>query len=958
MRKKLSVLLALALLATSAFGLAGPATAHPVTVGPAGGADAEWNNFAITPGTSAFNQKNVGRILRNEQGQGEYAWRDITSDGTTIPPSPGDARLVITETRQVDLRQFRMTGTPTDLYIYAQFAGLTSLSGGAVPELQVAIDVPGVNAAGNDRFVANAANPNTTITPTLETAWDYLIRTRFDDPQFVNFVEKSNNNPPVVHTSLADPGTSVGAGVLAANTNAIELRIPWLALGTAGGPRPNLRFYVATLRSDHQAPTNDSAPGVAVLDVISRAVDSDPLATPEDTITAFRQPLTGGGQGLRYSFEVNFDATSGEPYSPALLTELSLRPSQPSGSGVTAAQWFEVTNFGATPSDLRNYKVGDAGDPTSNEGMYSLSNVTGGIPVNGSIVVTRNRTTFGTLYPTVNLASVYSITTTGSMPLTPYSGWAGQDFSLPIRANETGVLRDQVLLLNGDDTIVDLIEYAQASTPIASWYPENVPVTVATPDASTTPPSIAVDANLIRCPAFRDTNNGPVDFVTVTSKAQHTPLTTACAYSDLYTSVAGPSAVLVDALNNTTQNYTVTYGNNRADVITGTVVVTLPRAMTLASATPSDPTLGQPAVTAAPDGRVVLTWSQNVASAFGTQGTIALVLNVPGGTAAEPATDLRATFTSSQVDTDATNNTTTYAITYSAQAFANVAVTIDNKNTDTFFPGGSILYGVTVTNSGPKQADNVTVEIDFPSHLTYNGNVSNGQGLPASVSGNKVTINLGAVPAGSPTPASVLIDVEFLVKTDAVVGTSTSSTATVKTLTTPETPTTDNTSTSPAISVGEAPAGPNVDVKVELLTTGTIKPGDFVSYKITVSNIGNLEIPVNQVTAIDDFPEDQVTFVDSKPVADVTVFPLAGTVRFSLNRALAKKGDAGDTVVIEARFQIKSTVANGATVVNSVNVPAVPGEVSLANNSASASVSISLPTTPNSYTALLPIVVK
>jgi uncharacterized repeat protein (TIGR01451 family) len=355
---------------------------------------------------------------------------------------------------------------------------------------------------------------------------------------------------------------------------------------------------------------------------------------------------------------------------------------------------------------------------------------------------------------------------------------------------------------------------------------------------------------------------------------------------------------------------------------------------------------------------VVLTWAQNVASAFGTQGTIALVLNVPGGTAAEPATDLRATFTSSQVDTDATNNATTYAITYSAQAFANVAVTIENKNTDTFFPGGSILYGVTVTNSGPKQADNVTVEIDFPSHLTYNGNVSNGQGLPASVSGNKVTINLGSVPAGSPTPASVLIDVEFLVKTDAAVGASTSSTATVKTLTTPETPTTDNTATSPAISVGEAPAGPNVDVKVELLTTGTIKPGDFVSYKITVSNIGNLEIPVNQVTAIDDFPEDQVTFVDSKPLTDVTVFPLAGTVRFSLNRALAKKGDAGDTVVIEARFQIKSTVANGATVVNSVNVPAVPGEVSLANNSASASVSISVPTTPNSYTALLPIVVK
>ena len=115
---------------------------------------------------------------------------------------------------------------------------------------------------------------------------------------------------------------------------------------------------------------------------------------------------------------------------------------------------------------------------------------------------------------------------------------------------------------------------------------------------------------------------------------------------------------------------------------------------------------------------------------------------------------------------------------------------------------------------------------------------------------------------------------------------------------------------------------------------------------------------INQITAIDDFPEDQVSFVDSKPVADVTVFPLAGTVRFSLNRALAKKGDAGDTLVIEARFQVKSTVQNGATVVNTVNVPPVPGEVSLANNTASSSVSISVPTTPNSYTALLPLVIK
>jgi hypothetical protein len=236
MRKKLSVLLALALLATSAFGLAGPATAHPVTVGPSGGADAEWNNFGITPGTKAYSEKNVGRILRNTQGQGEYAWLDITSDGTTIPATPGDARLVITETQQVDLRQFRLTGTPTDLYIYAQFAGLTSLSGGAVPELQVAIDVPGVNTAGNNRFVAGTTVPTSTDAPLLETNWDYLVRTRFDDPQFAEGFNKINTNQPVVHTSLADQlGTPTGAGVLSANTNAIELRTP------TTGPRRTTR---------------------------------------------------------------------------------------------------------------------------------------------------------------------------------------------------------------------------------------------------------------------------------------------------------------------------------------------------------------------------------------------------------------------------------------------------------------------------------------------------------------------------------------------------------------------------------------------------------------------------------------------------------------------------------------------------------------------------------------------
>ena len=961
MRRNLSMLLALALLATSAFGLAGPVKAHPVNLDPAletTPPNQEWNTFGVYK--KPFSETNLGRVIRNTQQQGEYAWQDATG----LTPDVSDARIIsgagVTQTRQLDIRQFRVTGTATDLYVYVNLVQLSSLGGilqstqrPFLPQLQLGIDL-GSPSAGASEFVAPAKSVATGGTQ-IKNKWEYLVQTQFDniDAQVDYQVNKINAMPPLVYASATPAtGTATGDGILSQDGNSIELRVPWASIGGKPAANTPVRFSVATLRSDGATPSDASTSNIA--DVVSRTVNDAVVGNdPTDTVAA----ITRGGSNnqLDYAPQVYFDG-NGEPFSPLVVSEISIRPKSQFASAINFAQWFEIANTSPTASfSLNGYKAGDASDPNGNEAMFQLPNVT--LAPNQALIFARQRNAFKNVYGNTLLSKTYEMTTTNTIgdassagfQLTPYSGWAGLQFSLSTSVDGgDGTLKDQVVLLNDDDTLSDLVEFANGAVVDTAWYPEQQPIPVTVAAGNQT---VADNTTFVRCPFTRDTNSGPTDFITITTLAAQTPGTPTCSIADLYTSVAGPAGVVVDALNATSQNYTVTYGNNRADVVGATIAITLPRAMTLGSAT-STPDIGQPTVGIATDGRVLLTWS-NVSSTFGTQGTINLALNVPAGTNPNPATNLQATFNvgSGTTDSDTTNNSTSYAIAYSAQPFADVGIGITNKSTAEFFPGGKIVYGVTVTNAGPKQSDNVTVEIDVPDILTYKSNSLN---FPATVTGNKVTLNLGQVPAGAPTTATILIDVEFTVKVTATVGATAQATAVVKTTTTPETPLTNNNAASSVITVQNPPDAPNVKITAALKNTTPVKQGDIVTYVLTVSNVGTQPVAPGQIVVIDDFPEDQLDYISYNSTADIGELKLATLVRLSLRSGLA----AGQSVTIEVVFSVKSSLANNTQIVNKVSVPRVTGESTDGDNNADATLTVNPVTTGGTNKVYLPLVFR
>ena len=150
-------------------------------------------------------------------------------------------------------------------------------------------------------------------------------------------------------------------------------------------------------------------------------------------------------------------------------------------------EWIELYNPTASTIDLTNYKLGDEETKGGTEGMYMFPSGASILP-GQKITVALKSTGFFALYgfkPTYEV-----IDTDASVPnMSVYSAWSSGTIAL---ANGG----DEVLLLNGADTPVDVVTYGSGS------YPGVV--------AHST---VATGHSLERSPANQDTNNCSVDFV-------------------------------------------------------------------------------------------------------------------------------------------------------------------------------------------------------------------------------------------------------------------------------------------------------------------------------------------------------------------------------------------------------------------------------------------------------------
>ncbi len=266
-------------------------------------------------------------------------------------------------------------------------------------------------------------------------------------------------------------------------------------------------------------------------------------------------------------------------------------------------------------------------------------------------------------------------------------------------------------------------------------------------------------------------------------------------------------------------------------------------------------------------------------------------------------------------DTNTTNNTATDSDTLTPQN--NVSVTkTDNKggssitpSTGTVVPGTGIVYTITVSNSGPSTATNVSVSDPVPTGLTsfvWTGNSN------SNVSG-AISDTIASLAPGAAVVYTVTAAVD-----PAATGTL-SNTATVSAA--------NDTNTNNNGATVTDNLTPQADLSiVKTNGTTTVAPGANLTYDITVTNNG--PSTVTGATVSDVLPAG-TTFVSATNGA--TYNSVINTVNFTAG-ALASDGTTSFQLTVAISSTLTGTLSNTAT----VTPPAGVTDPNLNNNGSTA----------------------
>ena len=365
---------------------------------------------------------NLGHIGRSPAFTGEYIWRDQPADERNDFTDP--AR----DTR-VDLLEVRLTGDLNGFYALARFADIPTgaVAGDGAPMLQIAVSTPSV--ALPDTWFAGFAD--TWVPPVA--GWTFLIQTRFGG------AVAGSPDLAMAPVMLYTPGGGsalAGTAVISAQTDAIEIAIPWAALGMAEPPDGPALFTVATFRANPADNTWDlGGPNVPnALDAVTNY--GDPGLAMENTWREVQDMV------VDYHFEVLF-GRGGEVSSPLVIHEVSYDPVGPD----PALEYVELVNATAHPLALAGFRLGDAEllDDAA-EGMAELD--CGTLLPFGSLVVASSADDFAASF---GFAPDYSLAPTAlAVPVAlPYDLWATGSVAL---ANDG----DELLVVDAYDTVIDL----------------------------------------------------------------------------------------------------------------------------------------------------------------------------------------------------------------------------------------------------------------------------------------------------------------------------------------------------------------------------------------------------------------------------------------------------------------------------------------------------------------------
>src|SRR5262245_28049462 len=453
--------------------------AHPVTL--------------IDPGTGLYDSSRTewfgtqngeppdagtGMIERDSTNRGEFVFNDAVDKKVDPNPALNDHRVVTgtTElTKSTDLDWFAITGDASNIYFLAKVDAIRGVTLPPIPELMVSIDT---GAGGNTALPGGVG-----VNVNAAAAWDYVIQTDFTS---TTTPPPGAQRPPKRWTTTSVTGGAcagcqaqlVGASNGGSPGSFIEIKVPWGTIGGKPTPDKSLRFTATVYRKDHQHP-NDGFTS-ALIDAASTKKSIEILSQDGGTVNTY--------------FDLHFDA-NGEVFSPVLISEFQPNPSG-TEPGVNGTEWIEIYNPNNFSVDLSQYKIGDAAHKGgASEAMLKFPNSTS-IAANGVVIVVGDKNVFNAKFPGT------PGTILGQNQLSVYSAWAtGTTIGLDNQ-------RDQIMLLDGTDTIADFVEYTYQGSTQANFV-NSVPITF--------PPAGAPDGNIYsyeRCPAANDTNNADVDFLT------------------------------------------------------------------------------------------------------------------------------------------------------------------------------------------------------------------------------------------------------------------------------------------------------------------------------------------------------------------------------------------------------------------------------------------------------------
>jgi uncharacterized repeat protein (TIGR01451 family) len=404
---------------------------------------------------------------------------------------------------------------------------------------------------------------------------------------------------------------------------------------------------------------------------------------------------------------------------------------------------------------------------------------------------------------------------------------------------------------------------------------------------------------------------------------------TAITQADVQVTKSGPATVVAGQ----DLTYTITLSNGGTDAATNTTITdVLPAGTTFVSLTQNAGGSGFTTTTPAVGSGGTITIS-NPSLAVGQVATYTLVVRVPSNFT--PGTlNNTASATSLTPDINTANNTSMVSTTVLTQADLSVSKT----GPASVIPGQTATYTITFSNTGPSDAQTVSITDALPAGTTFVSLTQNAGGsgftmtTPTVGSGGTVTIsNPTLVPGQVATFTLVVLVNPSLTSADL------SNSATATSATTDPTPG-NNT------SIDVITLTPQADVQVNLTGPANVTAGDNATYTITVTNPGPSD--AQSVLITDTLPAGTTfmsltqnsgpTFNATTPavsssgnvILDVSTLPVGASATFTLvvNVGAGFTGTISNTVTA-ASMTPDPIPSNGSATVNTTVTPPIPPTV-------------------------------